>query len=486
LRPRDSPSSCSPSSPGEEAFLHQTGRSKLARALFSAVHIPAAAGRGGLTQHNHSALLRSMREREIEEEAGAARRGMGPAIEAGEDWLSELRGKHRADLKRLTMTSQPIKTSAFFVLAIAQSSGRTCSSVLKKGSWLKIVVLSIVATWGLLLFTDGPHEKHVQELLWYVRFGLWWIILGVASSIGFGSGLHTFVLYLAPHVALFTIKAVQCGRVDLKSAPYDTIVLKRMPSWLDKDCLEFGPPIYEETIPFSKILQKVYLEAVLWGVGTALGELPLYFLSRAGRTKGELQDFNAPVTEGFLSLTLHRAKRWILSHFSFSIILLLASVPNPLFDFAGMLCGQFGVPFWKFFLATLIGKAIIKVSIQITSVITLCNNQLLDLVEKWVIWALGNVPGVASVLPSLVAKLKTEKAKFLSAHVAASASIAVKGKWNMSFALIWNTIAWLMALNFFIQIVTSIAQGYLRTQQELEISKKLSEIKLSASEPYSG
>jgi vacuole membrane protein 1 len=94
--------------------------------------------------------------------------------------------------------------------------------------------------------------------------------------------LHTFVLYLAPHVALFTIKAVQCGRVDLKSAPYDTILLKRMPSWLDKDCLEFGPPIYQETIPFSKILQKVYLEAVLWGIGTALGELPPYFLSRAG------------------------------------------------------------------------------------------------------------------------------------------------------------------------------------------------------------
>jgi len=61
-----------------------------------------------------------------------------------------------------------------------------------------------------------------------------------------------------------------------------------------------------------------------------------------------------------------------------------------------------------------------------TSVITLCNNQLLDLVEKWVIWVLGNVPGVASVLPSLVAKLKTTKDKFLSVHVAASASIAVK------------------------------------------------------------
>jgi hypothetical protein len=57
------------------------------------------------------------------------------------------------------MTSQPFKTSAFFVLAIAQSLGRTCSSVLKKGSRMKIVFLLVVATWGLLLFTEGPHEK---------------------------------------------------------------------------------------------------------------------------------------------------------------------------------------------------------------------------------------------------------------------------------------------------------------------------------------
>nr|TKW35423.1 hypothetical protein SEVIR_2G371300v2 [Setaria viridis] len=396
---------------------------------------------------------------------------MGPAVVAGEDkGVSELREKHRVDLERLTMTSQPFKTSAFFVLAIAQSLGRTCSSVLKKGSRLKVVFLLVVATWGLLLFTAGPHEKHVQELLWYVRFGLWWIILGVASSIGLGSGLHTFVLYLGPHVALFTIKAVQCGRVDLKSAPYDTILLKRMPSWLDKDCLEFGAPIYQETIPFSKILQKVYLEAVLWGIGTALGELPPYFLSRA---------------EGFLSSTLHRAKQWIMSHLSFAVILLLASVPNPLFDLAGILCGQFNIPFWKFFLATLIGKAIVKVCLQTTLVITLCNNQLFDLVEKRLIWAFGIVPGVASVVPSLVAKLKTAKDKFLSAHVAASASIAVKGKWNLSFTLIWNTVVWLMVINFIIQIVTSSAQGYLRTQQQLEISKKLSETKLSASEPSS-
>jgi hypothetical protein len=42
-----------------------------------------------------------------------------------------------------------------------------------------------------------------------------------------------------------------------------------------------------------------------------------------------------------------------------------------------------------------------------------------------------------------------------------------------------------MVVNFIIQIVTSTAQGYLRTQQEQEISRKL-ETELSASEPSSG
>lgn len=36
-------------------------------------------------------------------------------------------------------------------------------------------------------------------------------------------------------------------------------------------------------VPFHHVLWQVQLEAVLWGIGTALGELPPYFVSRAGR-----------------------------------------------------------------------------------------------------------------------------------------------------------------------------------------------------------
>lgn len=113
---------------------------------------------------------------------------------------------------------------------------------------------------------------------------IYWHLTLFCSSIG--SGLHTFVLYLGPHIALFTLKATQCGRLDLKSAPYDTIQFKRVPSWLDKSCSEFGPPLMLSAagsrVPLTSILPQVQLEAILWGIGTALGELPPYFISRAG------------------------------------------------------------------------------------------------------------------------------------------------------------------------------------------------------------
>jgi hypothetical protein len=45
---------------------------------------------------------------------------------------------------------------------------------------------------------------------------------------------------------------------------------------------------------------------------------------------------------------------------------LILQIPNPLFDLAGITCGHFLVPFWTFFGATVIGKAIIKMHIQVS------------------------------------------------------------------------------------------------------------------------
>jgi len=59
-------------------------------------------------------------------------------------------------------------------------------------------------------------------------------------------------------------------------------------------------------------------------------------------------------------------------------ILACASIPNPLFDLAGITCGHFLVPFTTFFTATVIGKAIVKTHLQMMFVILAFNEELLN------------------------------------------------------------------------------------------------------------
>ncbi|CAN1807731.1 hypothetical protein LINPERHAP1_LOCUS25142, partial [Linum perenne] len=403
-------------------------------------------------------------------------------------YVTELREKHHQELENLTIATQPIKTLKFFVLSIFQYFKLCVLYLLGKGVWLMLLSAVVVAFVFLVPTIDGPHEKHLEEVYHYLRFGLWWIALGVASSIGLGSGLHTFVLYLGPHIALFTIKAMQCGRVDLKSAPYDTIQLDRGPSWLDKDCDEFGDPIFQShnllRVPLSSILPHVQIEAVLWGIGTALGELPPYFISRAARLSGSnidsMEELEVVSSEGdgVIATRLKTIKRWLMSHaqhLNFFTILALASVPNPLFDLAGIMCGQFGIPFWKFFLSTVIGKAVIKTHIQTVFIICVCNNQLLNWVENEMIWMFSFIPGLASILPNLITKLHEMREKFLAPTPALPSTKTQVKKWDFSLAAVWNTVVWLMLLNFSFKIVSSMAQTYLKRKQEKEFTELMNQ-----------
>lgn len=396
--------------------------------------------------------------------------------------ISGLREKQQQELDNLTLTNQPCRTLKFFVFAVNDYLKQSVGYLLAKGGWVLVLSTLLVTAGALLATIEGSHEKHFQEFLRYLQFVLWWTALGVASSIGLGSGLHTFVLYLGPHIALFTIKAMQCGRVDLKSAPYDTIQLKRGPSWLDKDCSEFGPPLFKSVhgsrVPLSSILPQVQLEAILWGFGTALGELPPYFISRAASISGSkldaMEDLDDSSSEGdgVVGRRLKQMKHWLISHSQYLnsvTILLLASVPNPLFDLAGIMCGQLGIPFWKFFLATLVGKAIIKTYIQTVFIISVCNNQLLDWVENELIWVLSHIPGVASVLPHLIAKLHAVKDKYLATATPVSPKAQQVKKWGLSFATLWNTVVWLVLVNFLFKIVNSTAQSFLKKEQEKEL-----------------
>lgn len=49
-------------------------------------------------------------------------------------------------------------------------------------------------------------------------------------------------------------------------------------------CPEVIDPNY--TVSIWNIMSKVRIESMMWGVGTALGELPPYFMARAARLSG--------------------------------------------------------------------------------------------------------------------------------------------------------------------------------------------------------
>lgn len=143
----------------------------------------------------------------------------------------------------------------------------------------------------------------------------------------------------------------------------------------------------------------------MWGAGTALGELPPYFISRAHRLAGdsqndmleefeELEDLvpelendgteQQPQAQNRRRQSVASSVKGNMIHFmkrmGFLGILACASIPNPLFDLAGIICGYSLISFWTFFGATLIGKAVIKMHIQKLVVIIVFNEKYVQTV----------------------------------------------------------------------------------------------------------
>jgi len=148
-----------------------------------------------------------------------------------------------------------------------------------------LALASILIALGVVLYrVDGPHKVHFQSAEKYILWCLWWVGLGVLSSVGLGTGLHTFLLYLGPHIAAVTMAAYECGSTDFPSPPYpDSIICPEVGGNGNDQKTKMAA---KAAISLWAIMSKVRVEAFCWGAGTALGELPPYFMARAHRLSG--------------------------------------------------------------------------------------------------------------------------------------------------------------------------------------------------------
>ena len=101
--------------------------------------------------------------------------------------------------------------------------------------------------------------------------------------------------------------------------------------------------------------------AITTAMGAVFNPLGVAFASGLGASLGELSGYLAGFSgQGVAerSEKYQRLIRWMETHqnLAYGAILLLAFIPNPLFDFAGMAAGALRLPLWKFLLACAIGK----------------------------------------------------------------------------------------------------------------------------------
>ncbi|KAJ1552714.1 hypothetical protein HK405_010279, partial [Cladochytrium tenue] len=214
------------------------------------------------------------------------------------------------------------------------------------------------------------------------------------------------------------------------------------------------------------IFAKVRPTAFLWGLGTSFGELPPYFIARAAAVAGrDDPDFvgierilERPAAQRSLSDRFQVMTFLLVQNLGFFGILLCASIPNPLFDLAGIICGHFSVPFMTFWGATFVGKALVKNNLQAFGVVVMFSHGVLDAF-------------LATVEARLPAAAHGYVSDFLQAQIdlLGGPDVAVDGKTSI-VGLLWNTFLGGMVGYFALSFIEALAMQELRRQHDLELA----------------
>ncbi|XP_043574066.1 vacuole membrane protein 1 isoform X2 [Chiloscyllium plagiosum] len=314
--------------------------------------------------------------------------------------LNEKKLKDREERETIVLWRRPVITLQYFLLETVVNLKEWALRLWQRRQFVFVILLLfVVAT--IAYYVEGGHQQYVRFMEKKFLWCAYWVGLGILSSVGLGTGLHTFLLYL--------------------------------------------------------------------GAGTAIGELPPYFMARAARLSGtetdeELEeilerDQNAEDLPNRAKLAVQH----LVQKVGFFGILACASIPNPLFDLAGITCGHFLVPFWTFFGATLIGKAIVKMHIQKLFVIIMFSKHIVEQMVSLI----GAIPSLGPSLQKPFREyLEAQKAKL---HHKSGDAVEANENW---LSWIFEKVVIVMVCYFILSIVNSMAQSYAKRIQSQKYTEE--------------
>ncbi|XP_032431970.1 vacuole membrane protein 1 isoform X1 [Xiphophorus hellerii] len=397
----------------------------------------------------------------------------------------EKKKRDREDHESLVLWKRPLLTLYYFSLELFITLKAWMWRLWRQRQTVFGLVMLLILL-SIAYHIEGPHQKYVRYMEKKTLWCAYWVGLGILSSVGLGTGLHTFLLYLGPHIAAVTLAAYECGSVEFPEPPYpDQIVCPQQEaptSGPGAEQVDVGadrmvaPAGLQGSISLWTIISKVRLEACMWGAGTAIGELPPYFMARAARLSGsdpdddDYQKFEEMLdqtesAQDFGSRTKVAIQK-LIQKVGFFGILACASIPNPLFDLAGLTCGHFLVPFWTFFGATLIGKAVIKMHIQKLFVIITFSKHIVEQMVSLI----GAVPLLGAALQKPFREyLEAQKAKL---HHVTGEGTPAEENW---LSWLFEKVVVIMVCFFVCSIVNSMAQSYAKRKRHDKSSESKTE-----------
>ncbi|KAG0224276.1 hypothetical protein B0O80DRAFT_434784 [Mortierella sp. GBAus27b] len=370
------------------------------------------------------------------------------------EFINRRRIALETERQEISVYTSPLTVLSYFFLYLLHEFRMLLVWIVSQ-QYLLVVLPLLTAIVYFGYQTDGAHQpllKHAESgLIWYG----YWTLLGIASSVGLGTGLHTFILFLGPHIAEVTLAAYKCGNTQFDVRGDHRFVCK-------------SPDSEALTLTLYAIFRAVQWESFFWGFGTAIGELPPYFVARAAALSGNRNEELAAIEDLLkkkpdsvsykerILLMVHEG----MKRLGFFGIFLCASIPNPLFDLAGITCGHFLIPFSTFFGATFLGKAVVKSSIQTMFVILMFSA---DTLAAFMGWLERSAPFIHGYLAD---GINTQKGAL---HGEGRTSEDELENSTSLVGLVWNTIIFIMLSYFLLSIVETMALAQIKRRHDQEL-----------------
>jgi len=97
---------------------------------------------------------------------------------------------------------------------------------------------------------------------------------------------------------------------------------------------------------------------LIGGIGMGLGEITAYVAGSLGREVAQGRQVGGPLWFRNAVLKMARAVDWLMMRYGMLTLFVLATVPNPVFEIAGLTAGAVRMNFWRFLGPVTAGKVL--------------------------------------------------------------------------------------------------------------------------------